>query len=117
MAHQIIWFDLPVLDLGRAIRFYSNVLQTEIKEEFPGVAVFKHGEGDVAGCLFTSEDQQPSKGGALMYFNASGRLPEAVAKVPEFGGEVESEPHEIAPFGQRAIVIDSEGNRIVLHSE
>ncbi len=45
MPNQIVWFDLPVTDLNRAIIFYSKVLDAEITEEFPGVAIISH-EGD-----------------------------------------------------------------------
>jgi uncharacterized protein len=38
MANQVVWFDIPVVDLDRAIRFYSAVLGATVKkEEFPGV--------------------------------------------------------------------------------
>lgn len=33
MAHQIVWFDIPVLNLDRAIRFYSAVLGAPVKME------------------------------------------------------------------------------------
>jgi predicted enzyme related to lactoylglutathione lyase len=89
----------------------------EIEEEFPGVAVFSHEADEVAGCLFASEDAEPSTGGVLVYFNVSGRLQEAVDMVEDFGGIIEETVHEIGTFGQRAVVIDSEGNRIALHSE
>jgi len=34
-----------------------------------------------------------------------------------YGGEVLQAPHSIGPHGHRAIVRDSDGNRIVLHSD
>lgn len=117
MANKIIWFDIPVTDLARAVQFYTNVLDMKIEEDFPGVAVFAHEGDEVAGCLFTSENAQPSAGGVLIYFNVNGRLQEAADAVEKFGGKIEQPPHEIGSFGQRAVVIDSEGNRIALHSE
>ena len=36
MANQIVWCDIPVLDLDRAIRFYSVVLGAVVKNRnFP----------------------------------------------------------------------------------
>ncbi|MBI3994926.1 MAG: hypothetical protein HY349_02990 [Nitrospirae bacterium] len=36
MAHQIVWCDIPVADLDRAIRFYSAVIGAAVKKEkFP----------------------------------------------------------------------------------
>ena len=48
--------------------------------------------------------------------NAEGRLAEAVRAVTEHGGQVLQAVHEIGPHGLRAIVLDSEGNRIALHA-
>ena len=117
MTNRIVWFDLPAADLKRAMNFYSKVLDAEISEEFPGVAVFSHDQGEVSGCVFKSEDIQPSDQGALLYFNVNGRLEEAVSAAKECGGNIKEPPHPIGDFGHRALVIDSEGNRIALHSE
>lgn len=117
MANTIVWFDLPALDLQRAINFYSQVLQTEITEEYPGVAVFSHQNNEVAGCLFASDTHKPSKNGAMLYFNVDGRLEQAVEIAKQHRGMVEQPPHAIGPHGFRSVLIDSEGNRIVLHSE
>ncbi len=117
MAHSIVWFDLPVKDLRRAMVFYKHVLGIEINEAFPGVAVFEHGDNDVAGCLFSSQEAQPSQTGALLYFNVNGRLSEAIYQTQQLGGSVLQAAHDIGAFGRRAIVLDCEGNRIALHSE
>ena len=115
--NRIVWFDVPVNDLGRAVQFYSQVLDVEIKEEFPGVAVMTHQDSEVAGCLFKSDEQRPSRDGIMVYFNVNGRIREAVKAVESHQGELVQDVHAIGPFGFRAIVVDSEGNRIVLHSE
>jgi predicted enzyme related to lactoylglutathione lyase len=52
----------------------------------------------------------------LVYLNAQGRLDEAVAAVVANGGKVIQPKHPIGPHGFRAIIHDSEGNRIALHS-
>jgi predicted enzyme related to lactoylglutathione lyase len=40
MANQIVWCDIPVLDLERAIRFYSAVLGSQVKQEqLPGMTI------------------------------------------------------------------------------
>ncbi len=117
MASPVVWFDMPARDLDRARNFYAAVLGIPITEEFPGVAVIAHGQDDVSGCLFTSDDVSPSDQGALLYFNVSGRLEEAVGEAEKHGGKVKEAPHSIGEHGFRAIIIDSEGNRIALHSE
>ena len=117
MAHAVVWFDVPVTDLDRAVRFYSGVLGRSIKNEFPDFAVLAHGDSEVAGCLVRKRGDLPSEGGPLLYFSVPGRLDEAVRLVPELGGKVIEPNHPIGPFGFRAIVLDSEGNRIALHSD
>ncbi len=119
MPHQVVWFDIPVRDLNRAIRFYSSVLDRDVKKEPGGmeIGVFEHSGDEVAGCLFRSDKEQPSDQGPLLYFNVSGGLDEAVKLVPELGGGIVQPKHSIGPHGFRAIVLDSEGNRIALHSE
>jgi predicted enzyme related to lactoylglutathione lyase len=119
MANQIVWLDIPVLDLDRAIRFYSAVLGAPVrKEEFPGMAigVLPHEANDVGGCLFQSKDERPSSSGPLVYLNAQGRLDQAIGAVEKHGGKVLQPKHQIGPHGYRAVVLDSEGNRVALHS-
>jgi uncharacterized protein len=119
-ANQIVWCDIPVLDLDRAMKFYSAVLGQPVKkQEFPGmtIAILPHNDGEVGGCLFTSAEEKPSDKGMLIYLNASGRLDDAIAAVAANGGKIVKEKHPIGPFGFRAIIIDSEGNRVALHSD
>jgi predicted enzyme related to lactoylglutathione lyase len=119
MANTAVWFDIPVLDLDRAIRFYSGILDAEVKkQEFPGMAIgiLPHGEHEVSGCLFKAEGEKPSDHGLLLYLNCQGRLDQAVAAVDSRGGKVLKPKHAIGPYGFRAIVLDSEGNRLALHS-
>ncbi len=121
MANQVVWLDIPVHDLDRAIAFYSAVLgQSVHKAEGPGFAlgVLPH-EGDaVGGCLVVVTDgsNQPCATGPLVYLNANGRLDAAIAAVGPAGGQVIQPKHSIGPHGFRAVILDSEGNRLALHS-
>ncbi len=120
MANQVVWFDIPVVDLDRAIRFYSAILGAPVKkQELPGMAigVLPHENGEISGCLYKSEgDNNPSHQGPLLYLNAKGRLDKAVAAVEPNGGKIVQPKHAIGPYGFRAIILDSEGNRLALHS-
>jgi uncharacterized protein len=119
MANQLVWVDIPVIDLDRAIRFYSAVLGAPVtKQEYPGMSIglLPDSDKDVSGCLHCSETDRPSENGPLLYLNCQGRLDEAVAAVPTSGGKVLKPTHPIGPHGFRAVVLDSEGNRIALHS-
>jgi len=116
----VVWMDIPVTDLNRAKAFYSKVLNAEIAvqqmEEFE-FAVLPHAGDGVSGCLTPSKDNKPSRNGPLVYLSVDGRLDEAVRIAGDSGGEVLEPSHPIGPYGFRAIIIDSEGNRIALHSE
>ena len=52
----------------------------------------------------------------MIYLNAEGRLSKAVEAVRSNNGKVIKEIHSIGPHGFCAVTIDSEGNRIALHS-
>ncbi len=117
--NQIVWLDLGVSDLDRAIAFYKKVLQNDISiETFESFrfGVFSHSETGVSGCLVPQKDFVPQPASTLIYFNVDGRLDDAVAQVETHGGKIIQPPHAIGPHGSRAIVLDSEGNTIALHS-
>jgi predicted enzyme related to lactoylglutathione lyase len=118
MANSVVWVDIPVLDLDRAIKFYSSVIGAAVtRQEFPGMAmgILPHDDG-VGGCLFTKEGERPSERGPLVYLNVQGRLDQAIAAVQQLGGKILEPKHGIPPHGYRAIIKDSEGNRLALHS-
>ena len=120
MANQLVWTDIPVTDLDRAMKFYESVLGAPIKkQEYPGfsIGLLPGEESDVTGCLYVSKEDRPSAQGPLLYFGCNGRLDEAVAAVTPGGGKVLQPKHPIGPHGFRAVVLDSEGNRIALHSD
>ena len=120
MAGTFVWVDIPVRDLNRATSFYSAVtarsLETMRGEGFE-LSLFQHQREDTAGCLYVpGPDNQPSTTGPLVYLDVSGRLDAAIAAVEPHGGHIVKPKHSIQPHGFCAIVVDSEGNRIALHS-
>jgi predicted enzyme related to lactoylglutathione lyase len=120
MSNQIVWCDIPITDLDRAIKFYSAVLGQKVeKQSFPGMTfgLLPHAGESASGCLVEMEDAKPSADGPLIYLNCEGRLDMAIAAVELNGGKVLKARHQIGPYGFRAIVMDSEGNRIALHSK
>lgn len=116
---QVVWFDVPCVDLDRAIAFYEAVLGCTIdRQHFEGVSmgILPHDDNTVGGCLAVMSDTRPSDSGILIYLNCDGRLDEALAAVEPHGGQVLQAKHAIGPHGFRAVVRDSEGNRVALHS-
>jgi len=120
MSHRFVWVDIPVHDLDRAIAFYAEVLGTAVtREGGPGFSfgLLAHAGSDVAGCLYPADDaNSPSPRGPLVYLNVDGRIADAERAVAARGGQVLKATHAIGPHGYRAIVVDSEGNRVALHS-
>ena len=115
---RVVWFDLPVADLERASRFYAAVLGIEVSPAKAGnftFAVLEHGPDGNGGCLIPNA-KEVSAVGILVYMNVDGRVRDAVAQAQKHGGRVLKAIESIGPHGFRAIVIDSEGNRIALHS-
>src|SRR3970040_154856 len=98
MANQIVWCDIPVLNLDRAIKFYSALLGAEVKkQEVLGiiVGILPHQDGEAGDCLFTSDGEKPTDKGVMIYLNANGRLDDALAGVAINGGKVIQSKHAI----------------------
>lgn len=80
-----------------------------------------HEEQNASGCLCVGSDSagsenKPSQNGPLIYLSVEGRLDDAVKAVSVNGGKVLQDNHPLGPHGFRAVIVDSEGNRIALHS-
>jgi predicted enzyme related to lactoylglutathione lyase len=119
MSNKLVWVDIPVIKLDRAIRFYSAVMGFQVeKVEDTGMSIgsFPHKDGEAAGCLCLSENHKPSLDGPLVYLNAHGRIDEALEAALASGGKILQAKESIQPFGFKAIIEDTEGNRIALHS-
>jgi predicted enzyme related to lactoylglutathione lyase len=119
-TNTLCWTDIPVHDLERAVKFYSAVLGQAVevqKFEKWQFALLPHATESVSGCLAPADaDNSPSEKGPLIYLSVDGRLDEAVGEVSKNGGRILRTKHPIGPHGFRAIVVDSEGNRLALHS-
>src|ERR1700720_553501 len=123
-ADTLCWTDIPVTNLDRAIKFYSAVLGKEVQKLSEGrmdYGLLAHEEQNASGCLCIRADSggvdnRPSANGPLIYLSVEGRLDKAVDAGRANGGKVLRARQKIGEHGFRAVVIDSEGNRIALHS-
>jgi uncharacterized protein len=122
--NTLCWTDIPVANMDRAITFYSAVLGREVSkmsEQGFEYGLLPHEEQSASGCLCVGSDSvgnenKPSQTGPLIYLSVEGRLDDAVKKAGANGGKVLEPKQQIGPHGYRALVVDSEGNRIALHS-
>lgn len=118
------WFEIPTTDMDRAVKFYETVFDFKLQRE-------KMGDLDMAWFPFNMEAQgspgslvcmpdvyKPSADGTLVYFTAhSGNLDKELSRVEKAGGKVLMEKKEISPeHGFMALFLDSEGNRVAMHS-
>lgn len=121
--NSIGWFEIPVTDMDRAVKFYETVLGQKLSRHpmgplemawFPSV---ENGTGS-AGSLVLHEAYKPSPDGVLVYFTArSGDLSVELGRVEKAGGKVLQGKTKISDdYGFMGLIIDSEGNRIALHS-
>lgn len=119
MKNQIVWVDIPVLDIDRAIAFYSAILNDKVeKQTFNDFSygLLPHAQTSVSGCLVPSPADQIFTSGPLIYFNVDGRIKDATEKVIKHGGNIIEDQMSLGGHGFRTIIHDSEGNRVALHS-
>lgn len=117
------WFEIPVTDMDRAITFYEEVVGTKFEKMNMGggpleMAIFQHkdGEGAGGGLVKHPDFYKPSQDGVLVYFTTPD-LDATIARVEPAGGKVLMPKKQISPeHGFMAVVVDTEGNRIALHS-
>jgi predicted enzyme related to lactoylglutathione lyase len=121
MQHDAVhWFEIPVSDIDRAQRFYETLLARAMRREQMGpqtLAVFAY-EGGIGGALLKSATApEPGTAGTLVYLNAKPSLDAVLARARELGAEVLLPKLELPnDIGFIAQIVDSEGNRIGLHS-
>lgn len=123
---RVAWFEIPAIDLERAVKFYSTVFKREVpildKRANYGsmVGLLMQGDG-MTGTLTQNLPYVPSqREGCLLYLNVDEEpLQSILPRVEAAGGQVllpitPIDPHR--PLGHVAWILDSEGNRIGLHS-
>lgn len=119
LKNAINWFEIPVSDLARATSFYENMLQASLKQEtMPGMdmAIFPYDDGVVSGGLVKADFMSPSDQGSIVYLNVEGFMDGAITRATEKGAAVVFPKTKLGECGYIAHIIDSEGNRIGLHS-
>lgn len=116
-----VWFEIPAGNFERAITFYQNILDMEVDVmEMAGLkqGLLPHDDtSKVSGAIVHGMDYKPSSEGSVVYLNGGDDLAEVLSKVEPAGGKVlMPKTHLGDEIGYIAQFIDSEGNRIGLHS-
>lgn len=124
MQHAISWFEIGTTDLDRATRFYEAIFGIQfIPLDLPNIRMRMFPLDDmmtqVGGALVHSGGfHKPSAtDGPLVYLNANPDVQQVLDRVEAAGGKILVPKTEISPdYGFMAVILDSEGNRIALHS-
>jgi predicted enzyme related to lactoylglutathione lyase len=118
-ANPVNWFEIPVVDIARARKFYEAALGVEIAESEAGPNKMgwfpmEMGAPGSAGTLIQGEGRTPSHDGSLVYLHVDSIDP-TLAAIDSAGGETLMPRSSIGEHGFIAHFQDSEGNRVALH--
>ena len=114
------WFEIYVQDLARAQAFYEATFDVKLQElPSPGIKMLAFPmKPELPGCggaLVKYEGKSSGDGGTLVYFSCADCAIEA-ARAAQHGGKIFKEKFSIGPYGFIALVSDTEGTMIGLHS-
>ncbi|APA65857.1 VOC family protein [Maribacter sp. 1_2014MBL_MicDiv] len=120
MKSFISIFEIPATDITRAVNFYQAILDIEIEKiEFPEMqmGIFPYENQMVTGVIMKAQGYTPSANGITIYLNGGDNLQSILDKVEINGGEIMVPKSLHADeSGYYAIFLDSEGNKMGLHS-
>lgn len=120
MENVISFFDIPATDFSRAVSFYKAILGLEIREtEMFGTKMgfFPSDGKNVSGAVVQGVDYKPSTEGVVAYLNGGNDLQKVLDKVEANNGSVIVPKMHVSPeVGYIGIFIDTEGNKMAVHS-
>jgi predicted enzyme related to lactoylglutathione lyase len=117
------WFEIYVTDMSRAKAFYESVLDRKLEKlGNPGSGVSEMwafsgnpGAAGATGALVRMEDGPSGAGGVIIYFVCDDCAVES-RRAARSGGKIVKEKFSIGEYGHIALVTDTEGNMVGLHS-
>jgi uncharacterized protein len=118
--HALNWFEIPATNFARAKAFYEAVLGITIEPMVMGPTTMGFLSTDpnaVGGAIVQGDGATPSQQGTTVYLNSGDDLAPMLARVTPAGGSVAVPKTDIGnDFGFFAHFIDTEGNKVGLHS-
>jgi uncharacterized protein len=119
-SHALSWFEIPVTNFKRAKAFYEAVTGRPIEplEMGPVTMGFLSSDPDaVGGAIVHGDGGTPSKQGTIVYLNGGDDLAPMLARVEKAGGSIAVPKTDIGnDFGSFAHFVDTEGNKVGIHS-
>lgn len=124
MSHNVnivVWFEIPAQNFERAVMFYQAILDVSLDIiEMAGLqqGLFPHDDKSlVSGAIVSGLDYTPSQQGNLIYLHGGNDLSKVLSRVEAAGGSVVMpKTHLGDEIGYIAHIVDSEGNKIGVHS-
>ncbi|MGB0178124.1 MAG: VOC family protein, partial [Owenweeksia sp.] len=91
------WFEIPVLDLERAVAFYNHLygMEMQVVEQGDYAMALFPGDSKIGGALVKGQGCTPTESGSLLYLNATEDIDTMLPRVIEMGGRVILEKTEI----------------------
>lgn len=121
--NAISWVEIPATDLNRAQKFYETIFDIQMVpldlENFKMRMFPLESPSGIGGALCQAEGfyKPSSTDGPLVYLNANPDVQLILDKVEAAGGKILVPKTLISPdYGHMAVFLDSEGNRVALHS-
>lgn len=115
----VSWFEIPAIDFQQAVNFYSHIFGITMDQSISdtvSMAFFPANKG-VGGAVIAGSGSLPSTSGPLLYLNGGDDLNNVLNKVEEVGGRIIMPKTLInEESGYFAVFIDSQGNKLALHS-
>ncbi len=116
----ISWFEIPAVNFQQAVDFYNHIYgitMEQVSDENYAMAFFPANKG-IGGAVVAGPGSTPGDSGPLIYLNAGEDLNPILQKVEEAGGRIVMSKTLInEESGYFAIFIDSQGNKLALHSK
>lgn len=116
----VSWFEIPAIDFQQAVHFYNHIFGIEMTQNITdanAMAFFPVTSG-IGGAVIAGSGSIPSDKGPLIYLNGGKDLNNVLNKIEEVGGRIVMPKTIISEdAGYFAIFIDSQGNKLALHSK
>jgi len=121
------WFEIPVTDMDRAMKFYETVFNIKLSRNqmgpldmawFPWVEDL-NAPGAGGSLVHHADFYKPSSEGTLVYLmSQTDDLSDELSRIESAGGKIMVPKTQISPdHGYMCVFFDSEGNRVAIHSK
>lgn len=113
--HFVVWAEIPVSDLDKAMTYYNTVLNVDLRRDETGpnpVAFFMTADfgNGIAGHLYEGKPAGDGTG-PTVHLATPGKLEDTMKRVTKAGGKVISDPIQI-PAGRFVYTLDPDGNSV-----